>query len=373
MTDTEFQDTPRADGPEPPLDRTISPIAGPLSGGRRGKALAFAGLLAGCGVFAFASWSADRPKPEKAPDQPARQVVAFEPAKAPPTLATPGAGAPSLAGSSEVVPAIATDSAQPAPPKGGVSTGPSALQQVRAAPVMAYSRSAAKLDLVADGIQPLVPALTPDGAGGGTELDQLRSGSKIGRATARRLGDRNFLILAGATIPCVLQTALDSSTSGYATCLISSDVYSDNGGVVLLDKGTRVLGEYRGGLRQGQRRIFVLWTRAVTPGGVAIDLASPASDALGRSGFDGQIDTHFWDRFGAALLLSVVDDGAYAIAGRDSRNATARLPSDAAGLAVQNNADIPPTLRKAQGAEVAILAAQDFDFSGVYGLKARAP
>jgi type IV secretion system protein VirB10 len=142
---------------------------------------------------------------------------------------------------------------------------------------------------------------------------------------------------------------------------------------VLLDRGARVLGEYRGGLRQGQRRIFVLWTRAVTPAGVAIDLASPAADALGRGGFDGRVDTHFWDRFGAALLLSVVDDGAYALAGDNDRNATARLPSDAAGLAVQNSADIPPTLRKPQGSEVAILAAQDFDFSQVYGLRARTP
>jgi type IV secretion system protein VirB10 len=236
---------------------------------------------------------------------------------------------------------------------------------------MAYTRGGLTPD-AALAPAPLVPALRPTAAPE-TELDQLRRGSRIGQATARRLGDRNFLILAGATIPCILQTAIDTSTTGYVTCMIASDVYSDNGAVVLLDKGARVLGEYRANLKQGQRRVFVLWTRAVTPNGVAIDLASPASDALGRSGFDGDVDTRFWDRFGAALLLSVVDDGAYALAGRDDRSATARLPSDAAGIAVQNGADIPPTLRKPHGAEVMILAAQDFDFSGVYGLKARTP
>ena len=97
---------------------------------------------------------------------------------------------------------------------------------------------------------------------------------------------------------------MDSTTPGYVTCLVPRDVYSDNGAVVLMEKGTRVLGEYRAGLRQGQRRLFVLWTRAVTPDGVAIALASPAADALGRAGFDGEIDTHFWERFGGALLLS---------------------------------------------------------------------
>lgn len=357
--------------PEPPLDRTISPIAGRLGSGRRGKALAFSGLLAGCAIFAFATWSADRPKPEKAPDRPARQVVAFEPAKPAPTLARPGPDAPSLTGTGPVAPAIEPDPAGIPPGPANAARGRSPIQQMRAAPVMAYSQGAERPDPAQSAARPLVPALLPDGAG--TELDQLRRGSRIGRAAARRLGDRNFLILAGASIPCVLQTALDSSTAGYAACVIPSDVYSDNGAVVLLEKGARVLGEYRGSLRQGQRRIFVLWTRAVTPAGVAIDLASPATDPLGRGGFDGDIDTHFWDRFGAAFLLSVVDDGAAAIAGRDSRDASARLPSDAAGIAVQNGADIAPTLRKPQGSEVAILAAQDFDFSGVYGLKARAP
>jgi type IV secretion system protein VirB10 len=69
------------------------------------------------------------------------------------------------------------------------------------------------------------------------------------------------------------------------------------------------------------------------------------------------------------LLLSIVDDGAYAVAGRGGHEP--RLPSDAAGVALQGSVNIPPSLRKAQGSEVSIFVAQDFDFSGVYGLKAR--
>jgi type IV secretion system protein VirB10 len=164
---------------------------------------------------------------------------------------------------------------------------------------------------------------------------------------------------------------MDTSTPGYVSCLIPRDVLSDNGAVVLMEKGTRVLGEYHSGIRQGQKRLFVLWTRAVTPAGVAITLASPAADALGRAGFDGDIDTHFWERFGGALLLSIVDDGTSALAVNNGGSATVRLPSDAAGIALQNSINIPPSLRKPQGSEVSIFVAQDFDFSGVYGLKAR--
>src|SRR3546814_6751431 len=105
------------------------------------------------------------------------------------------------------------------------------------------------------------------------------------------LPNRNFLITAGTLIPCILQTAINSGQPGYTSCLIPRDVYSENGRVVLMEKGTRVLGEYRGGIQQGQNRLFVLWTRAVTPQGVRIDLASPGADALGRAGLAGAVDS----------------------------------------------------------------------------------
>ena len=349
------------------LDRTISPIAGRFSSGRGGKAVVFGGLLVGCAAFAAMSWSSGRAKPVTQPDQPARQVVAYEPAPAP-TLSHPGATAPSLTGDAEpVVPALAPETGRVTSGGGGARPSRAAsAEAIRSAPLMAYSRGGAgareSIGQIAAPLRSAAPALT--------ELEQLRRGSAIGQIRAHKLGDRSYLLLAGSSLPCVLQTAMDTATPGYVTCVIPRDVYSDNGALVLLEKGTKVLGEYRSSLRQGQARLFVLWTRAVTPAGVAIDLASPATDSLGRAGFDGDIDRHFWDRFGGALLLSIVDDGSAALS-RSGAGETARLPSDAAGIAVQHSFDLPPTLRKAQGSEVAILAAQDFDFSDVYGLRSR--
>jgi len=358
MTDTL---TPEA----PPVvaDRGISPIAGRFSGGRAGKALALAGLVIGCGAFALATYHPHARSAEKAPDTPAKQVVPFEPAL---TLAHPGPDAPSLgAGAQPAAPAPPT-AARPA-------AGPDPVAAIRGAPMLAYGSSGRG----AAPAEPTVPSVAGLAAASAverpapTELDQLRRGSAIGQARARRLGDRSFLILAGTSLPCILQTAMDTSTPGYVSCVIPQPVYSDNGAVVLLEKGTKVLGEYRSSLKAGQARLFVLWTRAVTPNGVALDLASPAGDALGRAGFDGDIDRHFWERFGGALLLSIVDEGAAALAPKTGSLETVRVPSDAAGIALQHSLDLPPTLKKAQGAEVAIFAAQDFDFSGVYGLKAR--
>lgn len=203
-----------------------------------------------------------------------------------------------------------------------------------------------------------------------TVLDTLRQASAIGQAQARPLPDRNFLITAGSFIPCVLQSAMDSSQPGYVSCVVPRNVYSDNGRVVLMEKGTKIVGEYQGGLNRGQYRLFVLWTRAVTPRGIAIDVASPATDALGRGGMDGRVDNFFWQRFGTALLFSLVEDAATvgSEAVGNSASNTTRVPSDAASTILQQNGQIKPVLRKNQGEDVGITVAQDFDFSSVYGL-----
>lgn len=368
MTDASHAEGPAPAYEAPDAERAISPVAGRLGTGGVGKAVVLGALILGCGAFVFATWDRGKPKAETGPVQPARQIVPFEPlhAASTPTLAAPGPDAPVLtpAADGRQVPALEPGAG------GSRAADPEAQRQaelaaIRGAPILAFSRGGVAARAEAAAPVPSSEAAEP------TELDQLRRGSASGRARASRLGDRNFLIVAGAAIPCILQTAMDTGTPGYVSCLIPRDVFSDNGAVVLMEKGTRVLGEYRSGMRQGQRRLFVLWTRAVTPAGVAISLASPATDPLGRAGFSGDVDTHFWDRFGGALLLSVVDDGVYALAGRDNQYGTARLPSDAAAIALQGSVNIPPTLTKPQGSEVSIFVAQDFDFSGVYGLKAR--
>lgn len=209
-----------------------------------------------------------------------------------------------------------------------------------------------------------------DGAAQATPLDELKRTSQIGRATASMIGDRNYLVTAGAIIPCTLQTAMDSSVPGYASCIIPRDIYSDNGRVVLLEKGTRVFGEYQGGLQQGQSRLFAMWTRAVTPRGVAIDIGSPASDSVGRAGITGKIKRFFWQRFGAALLFSVLDTGGQVAASSlspDGANIT-RVPGDSTSTILQDTQQIRPIVRVNQGAEMAITVAKDFDFSQVYGL-----
>ena len=369
----------RAANDEPAAERGISPVGRRFGGGAQGKLLGMIGMVAAAGLLIVATWDRGDAKPESSTLEkaPARQVVNYEGPDADSPLLSQAAHDPDA-------PVLNPDGTRTAGGDGGgvppmqptqPAVGPNAADQrrqlaesARRAPIIAYS---ANRGLGGFG-GPVAAA--GEGAREATELDKLRRTSGVAQARAEMLPDRNFLITAGSSIPCVLQTALDSSVPGYATCLVPRDVYSDNGRVVLMEKGTKVLGEYRGGIRQGQKRLFVLWTRAVTPNGVAVSLASPAADSLGRAGFDGKVDTFFWERFGGALLLSIIDDAANIAAqsaGRGRFNTTMDVPSETASIALQNSVGIPPRLRKNQGEEVSIFVAQDLNFADVYGLALR--
>lgn len=334
-------------------------------------AVMFTVLALGSGITGNSELPVAKPKPALEPAQYDPNTVIA------PTLAAAATdpNAPIALTATEVPPILGQSG-----PAGGP---PPASPQVRQVSQAQMLREAARRSSLiayggergASGGQAYVPEARDSGAEAAaprelTNLDRLRRASTIGQAQARPLPDRNFLVTAGTFIPCVLQTAMDSSQPGFVTCIIPRAVYSDNGRVVLMEKGTKVFGEYQGGLNRGQYRLFVLWNRAVTPRGIAIDVASPATDALGRSGMAGRVNTFFWQRFGTALLFSLVEDAATVgseAVGSNGANTT-RVPSDAASTIIQQNADIKPVLRKNQGEDVGITVGQDFDFSSVYGL-----
>lgn len=253
---------------------------------------------------------------------------------------------------------------------------------MRRAPIMAVSAGAGPLGAVTGNNGPFsnlrVGGNGEEGREGGpnakepNNLARQLNGMDIERVDAGRLSNRNFLITAGMQIPCVLQTAMDSTQPGLASCLVPQDIWSMNGSVILMEKGTRVLGEYQGGFSRGQNRIFVLWNRAITPSGVSVSLGSPAADQLGRAGMGGKVDNFFWQRFGAALLLSIVGDAGDAVSNEVSgADQVFNTPNQAAGVAVQDAARIRPRLRAAQGKEMTIMVARDVDFSKVYSLRLR--
>jgi len=211
-----------------------------------------------------------------------------------------------------------------------------------------------------------------EGAG---EIAGLLGPAVTPAALAQVLPTQRLLLPKGAFLDCTLETAIDSTLPGMTTCVLATDTFGVDGSVVLLERGTKLVGETRGQVRQGTARIFVLWTEARTPTGVIVPLASPGTDELGRSGLPGEVDRHFWDRFGAAILVSVIDGAVQAAVASRSTNGGALIvnPSgsrDVMTEVLRSTIDIPPTVTKANGDRIQVFVARDLDFRSVYELRA---
>lgn len=213
------------------------------------------------------------------------------------------------------------------------------------------------------------------GVPGNTALGDALKPTMTVAARAQKLPTMTYLIPKGAKGDCTLETAISSQLPGLVTCVLAFDIYGANGKVVMLERGTTLTGETRSQVQQGQNRLFVLWSEARTPTGVTAQLDSPATDALGRAGVTGELDTHFWDRFGAAILISVINAAAQGAAnyagssdGGSNINLNPQGSSQVMTSVLQNTINIPPTITVPQGERVQILFARNVDFRPVYAL-----
>jgi len=211
-----------------------------------------------------------------------------------------------------------------------------------------------------------------NGAGGAILVIDTTAAREPGDATeggpvrADSLPRRATTVPQGTLIPAVLETALDSTRSGYVRAIVSRDIAGFDGSRVLIPRGSRLFGEYQADLTAGQNRALVQWTRLVRPDGVAIALASPAADVAGRAGVPGRVDSHFLERFGSALLQTTLNVGA-SLAGRSlsADNAVViALPSQTQGGIVSDGGGsrVQPTLRVDAGLRVMVFVARDLEF-----------
>jgi len=198
---------------------------------------------------------------------------------------------------------------------------------------------------------------------------RLANAGEPNRTHATALKNKSAVVAEGTMIPAVLETALDSDLPGYARAVVSRDVLSFDGRAVLIPRGSRVVGEYRSAAAQGQSRAFVIWTRVLRPDGVSVQIGSPATDPLGRAGLSGTVDSHFFERFSGAILLSIVNAGATALAGSPSTEVVIGSSAASSGVAGAASAyapaNISPTIKVPQGAPIRIFVAHDLDFSGL--------
>ena len=128
-------------------------------------------------------------------------------------------------------------------------------------------------------------------------------------------------------------------------------------------------------------RIFVVWSEIRTPNNIIIPVSSGASDELSGSGIPGYVDHHWLERFGSAILLSIIDDATNVAlnGGSGTRNNnninyvdnTRETTMQMANTALEKFINIQPTLYKNHGDIVGVYVNRDIDFSKVYKLNVK--
>ncbi|WP_292018915.1 type IV secretion system protein VirB10 [Mesorhizobium sp.] len=228
-----------------------------------------------------------------------------------------------------------------------------------------------------------------------------QNGADTSKATMNPRTDA--LVAQGTMIKGVLETAIQSDLAGMVRAVVSEDVWSFDGRRVLIPGGSRLIGEYRSGLATGQTRVFIVWTRLLRSDGMSVQLGSTGTDELGRSGMPGEVDNHYFERFGSAILLSVVGGATQFIANlgndqngsntnqtftdpqtgqtatiqtqpnqymQNARQIGAQQVSQSlnriAEEALRNSINIAPTIHVDQGSRILVFVRRDLDFSEFY-------
>jgi type IV secretion system protein VirB10 len=314
--------------------------------------LVFVALLGGVTLWSMnagrleKSQSGSRTAPLAAPQaKPVDQAPAV-----PPQAITPPSGSPAAPQQQAVL---------AAPPQGATSLAPAS--NPHASPTVVFDASALPAPLVAG---PVGAPGAPAGSGNSNDDFASRLGGVGGTAAVATAAiDPKTTVTQGTLIPAILETAIDTDVPGFVRAIVSADVRSFDGSRVLVPRSSRLIGQYKSGMQAGQKRAYVIWTRLIRTDGVSVNIGSPAIGFSGETGLEGKVSTHFWDRFGSAMLLSVV--GGLSAIGGNAGVVIASGGQSAAAAAVGQGAAIGPTVRVRQGEPVRVFTARDLDFSKV--------
>ncbi|MBU1927082.1 MAG: TrbI/VirB10 family protein [Gammaproteobacteria bacterium] len=199
--------------------------------------------------------------------------------------------------------------------------------------------------------------------------------SKTNVISARAILNADYTVASGEFIHAQLETAINSDLPGKLRAVVMRPVYAYVGDRLLIPAGSRLIGQYSSAVLQGQNRVMVIWNRLILPDGVAVDVNSAGTDALGRAGQSADaIETHFLERFGEASLLSVIGAGAsnYGVNSEDQYNSAAQYRTaiadsfqQAAQQSLQNTLAVKPTLHVYQGQSINVFVVHDLSFYDV--------
>ena len=184
-----------------------------------------------------------------------------------------------------------------------------------------------------------------------------------------------YTIRKGQVFPCLPIEPISSELPGPVGCMVTENVMSMDGSTILLPVGTLVNGQIEHGLTNGDTRLFLVWTDALTPKPdlLAIPLDAPAADEMGQVGLPGDLNEHLWRKLRATLLVSAIDvAGQVAVTAAQSGNHNnyfGNLGSNGNSLAEQalaHDLNIPTPLYRGASQPLTVYTNHYIDFWRFY-------
>ena len=353
---------------QPLPERGVSPVAGRpgFFGHPRNRTIVMtAGGAATAALVTMGINSAIHDKGiEKAPDNTgATSISQFVSAPPPAVVASSPAQTPAAAPSQQTHVPITVVATQ-APATVGVKLPVTSGEMFFAVP-------AGKPVEAADGAPGAVPATAAPGGTRGLQAPptttvafkpSVLAGGKAGPAI------NMTYVMRPQLIPCALDTAMDSQFAGAIMCHTTQDILSQDH-VLLLPAGTQVMGTYKNDVGGGQNRLFAFVGSAITKEGIPVELNSGVADGLGMTGVPGEVDHHYLEKFGAAILLSAADaavslgQSALSKAGSTNLNINSGETSSLATEVLRHSIDIPPTITVPPGTVISIVVDHPISFA----------
>jgi len=179
-----------------------------------------------------------------------------------------------------------------------------------------------------------------------------------------------YELKAGAVIPAVLLTGVDTARVGPVVATITDNIYDTvSGRHLVIPQGARLVGRHEGESRHGDKRAFLAWERLILPNGKSLVLTKePGVDAQGTVGVEGRVDRRLLPLAIATLFAGAIttlgqvardeDDDSGGWLG-DAGDAASIEAAQVGGKLIDRELDVRPSIRLRPGARVRVLITRD--------------
>ena len=173
--------------------------------------------------------------------------------------------------------------------------------------------------------------------------------------------DRTRMITQDRLLWAVLRTPINTQVGGFVLAAVDQHIFGGDGRLLLIPKGSQLIGEYESLEEIGDSRLEVKWTRVLRPDGSSISFEGIAGDAQGKAGLVGEVDNRNWERFGTPFVTAVLGAAVSGITGgtgdgalNDSADQLTQQLAQVTATTLEDQFNVAPVITVAAGERILI-------------------